>query len=284
MRPFTFIAAAAAALAWSASALAGLPGSGYLVFKESRIGALVEVRSSGTGQLVYSGKALPQPKKGSKKHQAEECRDDAHAPIGVTWASNPRYLVNAASAPSYLDRKKTLDQIRRSHDAWRFPFHTDCKRPNPVTPTPGKKPSTPNEKYRPIYGGETSRTASLVEWLESDGVNAAAFQSLEGTICDGATACVVIDYEGTRILEADVAFERDLTRYGFLDFWTNDHTTWFDAVGGRWAVVDVATHEWGHFAGLDHVWESPTLTMYPFIHDGAETLGLGDMLGVLSIY
>lgn len=282
MRPFTLIAAAVAALAWSGSALAGLPGSGYLVFKESRVGGLTEVRAAGTGQLVSSAGALP-PGKGKTKHQAAECRDASHLAFGA-WASNPRYVVNAGSAPSYLNRKKALGQIRASHDAWRFPFETDCKRPKPVRPTPGRKPSTPNEKYRPVYAGQTSRLASLAGWLESDGVNAVAFQSLAGTICDGASACVVVEFEDGRILEADLAFEQDLTRYGFQDFWTLDERTWFDATGGRWAILDVATHEFGHFAGLDHVWESPALTMFPFVHDGAQTLGLGDMLGVLELY
>ena len=88
--------------------------------------------------------------------------------------------------------------------------------------------------------------------LESDGRNTIAWESLAGTVCDGGVACVVIDYEDGTILEADLAFEEDMTRYGFQDFWTTDKTTWFDDVGGRLAISDVGTHEFGHFAGLDH--------------------------------
>ena len=281
MRPLTLIAAAVAALACSGSALAGLPGSGYLIFKESRVGALTEVRAAGTGQLVSGVGVLPN---GSRKHQADDCRDATYLAFGATWAPNPRYVVNAASAPSYLDRRKVLRQIRASHNAWRFPFETDCRRPHPAKPTGARKPSAPKSKYKPVYAGETSRLASLVGWLESDGVNTIVFQTLAGTICDGASACVVLEYENGRILEADLAFEEDLTRYGFQDFWTTGERTWFDATGGRWAILDVATHEFGHFAGLDHVWESPALTMFPFVHDGAQTLGLGDMLGLLELY
>ena len=78
--------------------------------------------------------------------------------------------------------------------------------------------------------------------------------------------------------------ERDLTRYGFQDFWTTGDRTSFDALGGLWALSDVATHEWGHFLGLDHVGGSPALTMFPYIHDGMQTLGLGDMNGVAALY
>lgn len=273
MRPFTVIAAAVAALAWSGSALAGLPGSGFLVFKESRVGALTEVRAAGTGQLLSRATVLPTGR-GSQKHRAEECRDAAHAPF-ASWGASPRYLVNSASTPSYLNRSLALSQIVTSHTAWRFPFRTNCKRP---------KPSTPQRSYRPVYGGETTRLASLVGWLETDGVNTVAFQSLEGTVCDGASACVIVWFDGGDILEADLAFEPDLTRYGLADFWTNDERTWFDDVGGEWAIMDVATHEFGHFAGLDHVWDSPALTMFPFVHDGAQTLGLGDMLGMHAMY
>ena len=49
-------------------------------------------------------------------------------------------------------------------------------------------------------------------------------------------------------------------------------------------MIDVATHEFGHFAGLGHANGSPALTMFPHVHDGGQTLGLGDMLGILNLY
>ena len=81
-----------------------------------------------------------------------------------------------------------------------------------------------------------------------------------------------------------MAFERDLSRYGLPDLWTTDDTTWSTKTAGRVSVSDTAAHEWGHFAALGHVNKSPALTMYPYIHDGMQTLGLGDMKGLLARY
>jgi hypothetical protein len=81
------------------------------------------------------------------------------------------------------------------------------------------------------------------------------------------------------IVESDLA-----TQLGGDYRWTNGDTTDADAVGGEIAVVDVATHEFGHWAGLGHVSKSPELTMFPAIRDGMQTLGLGDMKGVLARY
>ena len=138
--------------------------------------------------------------------------------------------------------------------------------------------------YRAIYGGTTRLRASLADNVTTDGFNVVQFRSLVGTVCDGAFACVVVAYKGGRLTEADMLLEADLTRYGFEDYWTTEDTTWWNAVEGRYSLSDMATHEWGHFAGLGHVKFSPALTMFPFIHDGMQTLGLGDMKGLLARY
>jgi len=269
MRPLAITAAAVVALACAGPALAAMPKSGYLIFKEVRSGSLTEVRTKGTGKLVFSGTSLHGK---SKKSSNEACMDDTFVLLGTQWTKFESYYVNPASVPGYLNDKKVTEELKQSARAWDGNFRTDCKKPK------GKS------DYEVDYGGKTGRHATLVTELVSDGVNTVSFDSLAGTICDGATACTVIDYDEKGINEADMSFERDLTRYGFQDFYTTDDTTWFNEVGGRWAISDVGTHEFGHFAGLDHTWESPALTMYPFIHDGDDSLGLGDMLGLLAIY
>lgn len=267
-RSLAFIVALAALSApASAHAANTSPSGGFVVIKEMRSYAVTEIRDAKTGKVVASSGSF-----GAHGPRAGECGDARHTFFGAFWHEFEPYVVNTASVPSHVEARETLADIQAGHDAWENPFTTDCNG------------FTSASRYDAIYGGTTPKNASLVESLSLDGVNAVAFQSLAGTICDGAVACVVADFHGSKLREADLAFERDLTRYGYEDYWTTDDTTWFDSTGGRFAVVDVATHEFGHFAGLDHVEKSPALTMFPFIHDGDQSLGLGDMKGIAARY
>ncbi len=268
MRPKPFIAAAVTALALAGTAhSASVPESGFIVFKEMRPASVTEVRAGATGALVSATPATTEA-----VDPTNPCADPSNVFVGPRWKRFEEYEVNLASTPAYLRRFATLIDLVASHEAWETPFVTDCAPPR------GKS------KYEADFGGLTRRNASLVASLTVDGANVVTFQSLAGTVCDGAAACVVLAFDRKKIIEADLALEEDLTRYGFQDFWTTDDTTEFNEQGGNWAIIDTATHEFGHFAGLAHVDESPTLTMFPFIHDGAQTLGLGDMLGMLDLY
>ena len=271
-RPFALIVplialAVAAPAAQAATPSYATPEDGFAVFRDMRSYAVTEIRDAENGRVVASSVSVGQEDAGGA-----ECSDPRHKLASAYWKSFEPYVVNAASAPRYLSRSAALADLRASHEAWESPFTTNCL--GAVEPS----------SYDAVYGGTTSRHASLVANLAADAVNAVAFQSLEGTVCDGAVACVVVDYKGNTIREADLAFERDLTRYGFEDEWTTGETTAFDSVGGVFALIDVGTHEFGHFAGLDHVAKSPALTMFPFVHDGDQTLGLGDINGLLKRY
>jgi hypothetical protein len=269
MRPI--IAAAtivAAALAFAGGASAQVvPNDGYLIFKANRGMSVTEYRARGTGNLLRNA-----AHEGGRR-TPEECLDDSYVLAGPRWKRDPKYWVNVRTIPRYLNDWKALWDIVAAGDAWDSPFRTNCRTPRG------------HNSFEIRTAGLTSRHATLVTELESDGKNVVAFEDLEGTVCDGAIACVIIDFEDSKIFEADMALETNIQRItGLEDFWTTSNTTWFDDQGGRWAVSDVVTHEFGHFAGLDNVFESPTLTMYPWIHDGDDTLGLGDMLGMLALY
>jgi matrixin len=252
----------------SSASAARTPHAGFIVLKDmGRTASVVEFRDKATGRIVASSSTS-----GGKAGNGTACGDSRHKFIGARWATVPTYRINADSVPGYLGQALSRAQLVSAQEAWEGRFRTDC------STIPGRS------SFNATDGGNTSRVATLVSELTRDGVNTVSFQSLAGTVCDGALACVVTDYDRGRINEADMAFEEDLTRYGFLDFWTTDSTTWTDSLGGRFAISDVATHEFGHFAGLDHTEKSPELTMYTFIHDGDETLGLGDMKGLLARY
>lgn len=262
------ISAVVFAFSASSAAAATPPQAGFIVYKDmGRTAGVVEFRDKGTGRIVASSLTS-----GGKAGNGTACGDSRHTFIGARWASVPTYRINAVSVPTYLNRALSRAQLVSGEEAWEGRFRTDC------STIPGRSP------FNATDGGNTTRIATLVSELTRDGVNTVSFQSLAGTVCDGALACVVTDYDRGRINESDIAFEEELTRYGFLDFWTNDDTTWTDAFGGEFAISDVGTHEFGHFAGLGHTKKSPELTMFPFIHDGDETLGLGDMKGLLARY
>jgi hypothetical protein len=260
--------------AFSASPVAAAtpPQAGFIIFKDmGRTAGVVEFRDKATGNIVASSLTSA-----GKAGNGTACGDSRHTFIGARWAYVPSYSINAASVPTDLnperDPERSTAQLVSAEQAWEGRFRTDC------STNPGRSPFNARD------GGNTSLVGTLVSELTRDGFNTVSFQSLAGTVCDGALACVVTDYDRGRINEADMAFEEDLARYGFLDSWTNKPSSWTDAYGGEFAISDVGTHEFGHFAGLGHTKKSPELTMFPFIHDGDETVGLGDMKGLLARY
>lgn len=254
-------AIATAALAGSALA-ASADATGYYVFKDMRAGAVTEFHDR-RGKLVSREAHL-----GQKGERQSACADPRFKFAGGRWRGDfPSYLVNVrSSAAAGLDESAALADLLSGHDAWTSPLVTDCQVPR-------------SSAYEQHFAGPTEQGASTA-LLELDGLNVVEFRSLSGTVCDGAVACVVIYSERGRFLEADMALEADASRFGPDMRWSTGDRTDQD----EFAVIDVATHEWGHFAGLDHVDKSPELTMFPFIHDGMQTLGLGDVRGIRTRY
>jgi hypothetical protein len=269
MPSLRFLFAVGAALvfaALTAGPAAAASTSGFFVFKDMRSSAVAEYHDA-TGRLVWREISV-----GEKGDPGTACGDSRHVLAGARWGSFPAYFVNVATLPEGLDAGEALSDLRAAHSAWEDPWTTDCSN------VPGPSP------YLAFYGGPTLAPASLAVG-ELDGVNAVQFRSLEGTLCfhPGVVACVVAWSESGRFVEADMALASDLDRIG--DFrWTTGDTTSTSGNTGEFAVSDVATHEWGHFAGLGHAKSSPSLTMYPAIRDGMQTLGLGDMKGLRARY
>jgi matrixin len=265
-RLLSSLGAALILAALTAGPALGASKSGFFVFKDLRSSAVTEYREA-SGRLVWRDVSV-----GDKSDSDTACGDSRHVLVGARWASVPAYFVNVSSVPDGLDPGDALSDLRAAHSAWQDPWMTDCS--NVPRPSP----------YLAFYGGPTVAPASLAVG-ELDGVNAVQFRSFEGTLCfhPGVVACVVAWSESGRFVEADMALASDLERIG--DFsWTTGDTTWSSGNTGEFAVIDVGTHEWGHFAGLGHAKNSPSLTMYPAIRDGMQTLGLGDMKGLRARY
>jgi Matrixin len=259
--PVCFVALVTAQGAFAATTP---PDSGFLVFVDGRTGPVTEVHDKYTGRVVWSSATHSE---GGKA--ANPCTDSSHTNLGARWRTFEPFVVNAGSVPSYLASGRAVDDLVSAAKAWTSPFTTDCLK------VLGKS------SYKVIYGGTTTSHASLVDFA-NDGKNVVEFRSLAGTMCDvpNVLGCTIIDYDKGRIHEADMILETDLARTGFNGVWTTSDTTDLTHL----AVSDAATHEFGHFAGLDHVNKSPSLTMYPIVGDGAQTLGLGDMKGLVALY
>lgn len=122
------------------------------------------------------------------------------------------------------------------------------------------------------YDGSTS-----IGSTRSDGVNVLVWQSSSwrfGSTTLGVTQ-TTFDSWG-RILEGDIEFNARDYR------WQNRRPS----TGGTWGtqyVADIATHEIGHFLGLDHS-SDPSATMYPTAMPGIDTLSADDVAGVQALY
>jgi matrixin len=129
------------------------------------------------------------------------------------------------------------------------------------------------------YRGSTSRAPNIGygAWCGGrDGRNVVGF----GTLPYGYLGMTCWWTYAGRVVETDIKLNK--AHYA----WFITRRSW---CRGKWSIEAAATHEFGHAFGLGHVSEYShgSLTMSPMIRacqDGEKTLGLGDVLGLRSLY
>ncbi len=117
------------------------------------------------------------------------------------------------------------------------------------------------------YTGSTTRTAG-----KRDGYNVVDF----GSYRSGVIAVTMFWVSGTSMVEIDLRFNT------YYKWSTTGESTKMD-------LQNIATHEFGHWAGLDDIYDSAHswLTMYGYSNYGItyqRTLCPGDVLGLESVY
>ncbi|OGD85898.1 hypothetical protein A2Z23_02980 [Candidatus Curtissbacteria bacterium RBG_16_39_7] len=202
----------------------------------------------------------PKTKEGKRPPTTPACQvtgsDQQNDYLWAGWkmpSSGMSYKINVFTAPKNL-KTKVSGVIQVSFQTW---TNTD-----------------PKQIFN--YGGTTDIRAP-----KYDGQNVIAWKGIES----GAIAITYIWYWGDtgELAETDTMFNRNLP-------WSINAPTLGDCGGNQnsYDVQNIATHEFGHWVGLDDLYASvdSELTMYGYGVVGElkkDTLGAGDITGVLAI-
>jgi matrixin len=186
------------------------------------------------------------------------CSDATFTKEGAKQPGTYKWSFKASSTPSYLTRTGVASALQQAFTNVTT-AHNDCGRADNVGAT--------HE-----YLGTTSRAPNC---RNRDGFNVIGF----GKLGSGVLAATCYWMSNGKIVEADVTIATS-QRWALSLAGCHDKTL----------LQSTMTHEAGHVFGLGHVGESKhgRLTMSPYIdglcEDNETTLGLGDMLGLESLY
>lgn len=187
------------------------------------------------------------------------CSDSAFNTLGGKQKGTYKWSFKASTTPSGLNKTSVASVLQQSFSNVTG-AHNDCGRADNVSATHQ-------------YLGTTSISPNC---NNQDGHNVVGFGQLDPGVL--AVTCYWIN--GGKIVEADMKIT---TRESWALSLSSCH-------GSMPMLESTITHEAGHVFGLDHVGEKKhgRLTMSPYIDGPCElheaTLGLGDMLGLESMY
>ena len=194
------------------------------------------------------------------------CSDGAYGLNGAKWTDQYQWFFKASSTPENVEQDNAETSLRDAASNI-TQVNNDCDLTDTVWASHWYQGTTSKS---PNIGSTSNCTAP-------DGDNIVGF----GDLGSGDLAISCWWTSGGRSIEADVKFNK--TEHGW--YATNKPSD----CNQKWSIEAVATHEFGHVFGLDHVSESghPSLTMSPSIGacQGQEkSLGLGDYSGLEALY
>lgn len=187
------------------------------------------------------------------------CNDRAFKTLGAKQSGTYKWSFKSSSTPSALSKSSVASVLQKSFSNVTG-ANNDCGRSDKISATHQ-------------YLGTTSRSPNCGS---RDGHNVVGFAKLNFGVL--AVTCYWIN-NGT-IVEADMKITTG-------ESWALSLSS---CHGDMPLLESTITHEAGHVFGLDHVGEKRhgRLTMSPFLDGPCEnneaTLGLGDMLGLESMY
>lgn len=207
--------------------------------------------------------------------ETDPCKDKANRPFGPKWKTKPTWFINQAGRPSNISAADAEGQIRQGK--------------NNVSGANNNCGRADNVNRDADYGGTTTVSPDISSNPSAGTVKCTPNGDSISVVGFGPTPTNILGFNCNRISSTD----GDAYRGGDILISNNPNTFVLDgnAVGcvNRYDLQALVTHEFGHFFGLNHVSESKhgTLTMSPKL--GActraeRTLGLGDLLGLESLY
>ncbi len=199
----------------------------------------------------------------------DACHDGAFHLLPMKWKTQWKWWFQVRSTPNEITGRAAENRLR-SAVASITGERNDCGRPDTV-----------NARSR--YQGRTTLRPGVLSdggCGTQDGWSVVGF----GTLPQGVLALTCTLYQ-RRLSGVDTAVESDVLFNKRQFQWATSRATCDNAAMLR----SIATHEFGHVFGLNHVSEGShgNLTMSPAIgpcDDSAFTLGLGDMRGLERRY
>ncbi len=254
------------------------PPAGYGVAADAvlssggHLGVILETGADGITRNVTDGDTdIASPASGltSIASSPRACADRAYRLLPMKWDETWQWSFDAASTPTRDVTKAGAERALKSAVASITGERNDCGRPDRVSATASYRGRT---RTKPgVDNGCTTR----------DGKSVVGFGDLPaGVLGLTCTTYQILPNVVDHAVESDVLFNKDDFR------WATSRAT---CNGFRAMLRSVATHEFGHVFGLNHVSERThgNETMSTAIgpcDDSAFTLAKGDMLGLEKRY